>query len=434
MIKIFLIFISFFFILNCSLDTKSGIWSERKKISETQIINIRELFEEEKPTKDELNREKKINLTSKTKKNSFIKNLSNSNGRVNFNGDLKNISKYKYSKIDKFDQFEPEFIFSDDSIIFFENKGSIIKFSNNSKIIWKKNHYSKSEKKLQPVLTLANNDEILVVADSIAKYYAVNIHTGELLWSKNHTNSFNSQIKIFEDRFFVVDVQNVLRCFSIKNGQELWSYKTERYVIKSPKKLSIILSDNKVVFNNSLGDVTALNIKTGELLWMTPTLSSLVIESKIFLKTSDLIIENDSILFSNNQNEFFSIDLNSGSLNWKKNINSNLRPTLIDDYIFTISMEGFLIIIENSTGNIIRITDLFKNFKKKKRSKIYPIGFIVGTDNIYLTTNTGKLMIIDIKEGKTNSILKIDNDRISRPFVLNQNLYIIKENSIIRLN
>ena len=97
-------------------------------------------------------------------------------------------------------------------------------------------------------------------------------------------------------------------------------------------------------------------------------------------------------------------------------------------------MEGFLIIIENSTGNIIRITDLFKNFKKKKRSKIYPIGFIVGTDNIYLTTNTGKLMIIDIKEGKTKSILKIDNDRISRPFALNQNLYIIKENSIIRLN
>ena len=434
MIKIFLIFISFFFILNCSLDTKSGIWSERKKITETQIINIRELFEEEKPTKDELNQEKKITLTSKPKKNSFIKNLSNNNGRVNFNGDLKNISKYKYSKIDKFDQFEPEFIFSDDGIIFFENKGSIIKFGNNSKIIWKKNHYSKSEKKLQPVLSFANNDQILIVADSIAKYYAVNIHTGELLWSKNHTNSFNSQIKIFEDRFFIVDVQNVLRCFSTKNGQELWNYKTEGFVIKSPKKLSIILSDNKVVFNNSLGDVTALDIKTGELLWMIPTLSSLVIESKIFLKTSDLIIENDSILFSNNQNEFFSIDLNSGSLNWKKNINSNLRPTLIDDYIFTISMEGFLIIIENSTGNIIRITDLFKNFKKKKRSKIYPIGFIVGTDNIYLTTNTGKLMIIDIKEGKTKSILKIDNDRISRPFALNQNLYIIKENSIIRLN
>ena len=46
-------------------------------------------------------------------------------------------------------------------------------------------------------------------------------------------------------------------------------------------------ADDKVVFNNSLGDVTAIDIKTGELLWMIPTLSSLVIESKIFLKTSE---------------------------------------------------------------------------------------------------------------------------------------------------
>ena len=43
-------------------------------------------------------------------------------------------------------------------------------------------------------------------------------------------------------------------------------------------------------------------------------------------------------------------------------------------------------------------------------------------------------MIIDVTLGKTISMLKIDNDKISRPFVLNQNLYIIKDNSIIRLN
>ena len=43
-------------------------------------------------------------------------------------------------------------------------------------------------------------------------------------------------------------------------------------------------------------------------------------------------------------------------------------------------------------------------------------------------------MIIDVTLGRTIAMLKIDNDKISRPFVLNQNLYIIKENSIIRLN
>ena len=51
-----------------------------------------------------------------------------------------------------------------------------------------------------------------------------------------------------------------------------------------------------------------------------------------------------------------------------------------------------------------------------------------------LLTDNGKLLVVDIKTGKTISILKIDNEKISRPFVLNKNLYIIKENSIIKLN
>ena len=97
-------------------------------------------------------------------------------------------------------------------------------------------------------------------------------------------------------------------------------------------------------------------------------------------------------------------------------------------------MEGFLVVIESQQGNIIRITDIFKQFKNKKRSKIKPVGFIIGSDNIYLTTSHGRLMTIDLASGKTVSMLKIDNDKISRPFILNQNLYIIKENSIIKLN
>ena len=43
-------------------------------------------------------------------------------------------------------------------------------------------------------------------------------------------------------------------------------------------------------------------------------------------------------------------------------------------------------------------------------------------------------MIIDIQTGKTLSILKIDNEKISRPFVFNKKLLLIKNNSIVRLD
>ena len=287
---------------------------------------------------------------------------------------------------------------------------------------------------VKPLLFFANNKNTLIVTDSISKYYAMNIGTGELLWSKNNSAHFNSQVKIYKDKFFAIDSKNVLRCYSIKDGSEIWKIKTERALIKSTKKLSLLIVDNIVYFNNSIGDITAVDIDNGELLWLTPTQSSEVYAQSFFTKSSNLVANNNSIFLSNNENEFFSLDIKTGILNWKQNINSTLTPTLVDNLIFTITMEGFLVVIDRRQGNIIRITDIFKQFKKKKRLKIKPVGFILGSENIYLTTSHGRLMIIDVTLGRTISILKIDNDKISRPFVLNQNLYIIKENSIIKLN
>ena len=432
--KLITILLLFFLLTSCSFNGKSGFWNETKKIKKEKEIKIKELFKKEDPHENEVNVNLKINLTSKLIKNSFINNFDNNNGRIDYDGNLKDISKYKFSKIDNFNEFEPDIVFDKDNVIFFDNKGSIIKFNNSSKIVWKQNYYSKVERKMKPILFLSNNNDSLFVADNISKYYALDINSGKLLWSRNNTAPFNSQVKVYKDRIFVIDFENILRCYSVKNGNELWKIRTEKSFIKSQKKLSLVAVGDKIVFNNSIGDISAVDIDTGNLIWQQPTQSSEIYEDSFLLKTSDIIASNKSILFSNNKNEFFSIDINSGGIKWKQKINSTLRHTLTDDIIFSISMEGFLIITNNKNGGIIRITDVFKQFSKKKRSKIKPVGFVVGARNIYLTTDNGRLLIIDILTGKTKSVLKIDGEKISRPFVLNKNMFIIKDKAIIRLN
>ena len=196
----------------------------------------------------------------------------------------------------------------------------------------------------------------------------------------------------------------------------------------------MVIIDNIIYFNNSLGDISAVDVKKGELLWQLPTQSSLIYESAFSLQTSDLISDKESLYFSNNKNQFFSVDIKTGSFNWENKINSNLRSTLIGNYLISISIEGYLIITEKKSGKIIRVTDIFQNFKSKNRSKITPAGFLVGLNNIYLSTSNGRLLIIDIASGKTITSLKIDNKKISKPFVQNKNLYLIKDNAIIKLN
>ena len=54
-------------------------------------------------------------------------------------------------------------------------------------------------------------------------------------------------------------------------------------------------------------------------------------------------------------------------------------------------------------------------------------------NKIYLTVDNGRMLVIDIASGKTISIFKVDNEKISRPFVLDKNLFVIKDNGIIKL-
>jgi outer membrane protein assembly factor BamB len=432
--KIIIFFALILFTVGCSLNKNSKFWTVSENIPEESNLNYKEVLVKEEALGQELNSDLIIKLDGNINNNLSIRNYFNNDGRLNYDGFLKKSSRYKFSKIDDFYEFEPTISMYKKNIIFFDNNGSILQFNDQSKLIWKKNYYSKSEKKLKPNLQFANNRKFLIVADNIARYYALDLISGELIWSKYNSAPFNSQIKIYDDKFFIVDFSNTLRCFSIKDGKELWNIKTENSLIRSQKKLSLVIVNGLIYFNNSIGDISAVDIDRGELLWQLPTQSSLIYESAFSLETSDIVTDSNALFFSNNKNQLFSIDLGAGIFNWENKVNSNLRPSLVGNYLFTISIEGYLIVIEKNSGNIIRISDVFRDFKKKKRDKIKPVGFIMGLNKIYLSTDNGRLLVIDTATGKTVSVLKIDNEKISRPFILDKNLFVIKDNAIIKLN
>ena len=432
MSKIFQLLLIIIFFPSCSLNQNSKFWTS-ENIKEMEEQNFEKIFVNQSSLSQELNTNINLNLSKSFTKNNLSKKFTNNDGRVNFDGFLKRSSKYKFSKIENFDQSEPIISFNKDNIIFFDDKGTVLQFDKRSKLIWKKNYYTKSERKSNPILQFANDSKFLIVADNLSKYYMLDLESGDLVWSKNNSAPFNSEIKIYEDRFFLIDYTNTLRCYSVKNGDELWNFQTESALIRSQKKLSMVIVEDVIYFNNSLGDISAVGINNGELIWQLPTQSDALYESAFSLETSDIITDKKDLLFSNNKNQFFSIDIETGSFNWENTVNSNLRPTLVDNFIITVSLEGYLVVIDKITGNIIKVTDVFNNFNPKKRKKILPTGFIVGLKNIYLSTNIGRLLVIDIKSGKTITTLKIDRDKISRPFISNQNLYLAKDNAIIKL-
>ncbi len=433
MIRIFKLILLLILISGCSFKDTTGYWTNEKELSKSES-NFKPLFENNERLLKEFNTNYKIKLDDSLIGSIQYNTLDNNDGYVKYNGNLEKISKYNFSKISDYNKFEPDLIFHNNGVIFFDNKGNILSFDNKSKLLWKKNNYSKSEKKLNPLISMQSNKNYLIAADNLSKYYALDMRNGKVLWSKSHEAPFNSQIKIFKDKFFILDLNNNLNCFSLKDGSKIWNFNTEKPFINSLKKLSIVIDDEFVIFNNSLGDITAVNIESGILEWQVSSFNSDNLNEIISLKTSNLIIDNKRILFSNNKNIFYSIDSKTGNINWRQQVVSHIKPAVIGDLLFTISNNGYLFLIDKNRGNIIRINDLFKNFKPKIRKKMMPTGFVLNSKNLYISTNIGKLLVVNIEDASVKDIIKISNEKISRPFPHNQNLFLIKSNSIVRLN
>lgn len=430
--RLIILILTLFLLNNCSLNKNSRLWQEKESDTVAQK-NITKLFTDSELVVEEFNPELKLDLNNIKTNNKIIDNKNNY-GSQSYDGSLSKIGNYKFSKLKDINKLNFKPILLDDGLIFFDNKGSIIRYNNNQKVIWKNNYYTKAEKKLKPKLHFLLDGENLFIVDNIAKYYSINVNSGKLNWSKTNTYPFNSEIKKFENKIFIIDYKNTLRCYNINDGSECWNLQTEDSFTISDSTFSLITIDDIVVFSNSIGDITAVDIETGLIIWQIPTQSSSIINETYNFKISKLVSDSQSIYFSNNRNEFYSIDVKTGTLNWKNEIYSNIMPIIIGNLMFSVSNDGYLYVIEKNKGNIIRITDLFKNYKKKKRKTINPVGFAIGNTKLYLTNTVGQMIIVDLDSGNVVTTVKIAGDFTSRPFIFNKNLFVIKNGSIVQYN
>ena len=428
--KLFVLLIVLIFFNSCSLNKNVKIW-KKKDENDSNNEKIRKVFVEKKKTITEFNKELILDLSS-LEINKIVNEDKNDFGNQKYDGHLKKLKKYKFSKIKNINNINLKPIILSDGIIFFDKKGNVIRYNDKQKIVWKKNYYSKFEKKLNPILNFVLDEENLIIIDNIAKYYSLNLGTGELNWKKNSTYPINSEIKKSEKHIYIVDYKNILRCYRIIDGSECWNLSTDDTFTISDTEFSLILDKEMVIFNNSIGDITAVDTRTGIINWQLPTQGRQVANESYNYKTSELVSDGKSIFFSNNKNEFYSIDVKTGTINWISEINSTVMPIVIKNIIFTISTDGYLYAIEKNKGNIIRITDVYTYIKKKNRKNVSPVGFRIGSKNLYLTNSDGSLSVVDLSSGKIIKTTKVSNSYISKPVIFNNNLFIVKNGSVIQ--
>ena len=441
--KSLVFFLIFILLSNCSFDNKTGIWGgsekEKKRISELekeqrQIIDIERVYSSENIYNDEIPLTKGISL-SKSKKNQSwqMSGLNHQNflGNIYLSGTdniflKKKIGKNKFS----ISNIAASILAFKNNIILSDDVGTIFSINANGNINWKKNIYKKIYKKVNKNLVLAIYKNYIYVADNIGFVYAIDLDNGKINWIKNYAIPIKSNIKIFNDKIYLIDQDNKIFSLNIKDGTRIWDVLSISSFIKSQNLLSLAISKTgDLIILNSSADLYKIDGNTGEVYWYSNTLGSLLPDATDFFISSEIVITDDEIIFSAGPS-IFSYNLNTGSINWEKKVSAVGTPIIDGENIFFTTSNGYFVIMNRVTGKIISSTNILKILKKKNR-KTKITSFIMGSGKLYSVTLSGHLIVSSAISGKVEYFKKIGDPITSAPVINNGKLYILTENSRI---
>ena len=393
-VKYLIFFLIFILFASCSFDNKSGIWSgsekAKKKVSKLEkeqrrVIDVVKVYTSETFFSKEIPAVKSVNLT-KPKTNSFWKmsglNLQNFVGNIYLSGIDNNFLKKKIGK-NKFSisQVMASPLVFNDNIIFADDTGTIFSINQRGKINWKKNIYKKIYKKIYKHLSFSIYKDKIYIADNIGFIYVISSESGKLIWLKNYEIPIKSNIKIFDNKIFVINQDNRLLCLDIEKGSKIWDVRSISSFIKSQNFLALAISkEGDLITLNSSGDLLKVKANNGQVYWSLNTTSPTAALDNVFFKSSEIVISDNDIIFSASS-LIFSVNLSDGYLNWQMDIGSKNTPIIDGNNIFLISDNGYYVNLDRNSGKIIWSTNILKILKKKKQMTQIT-GFIMGSGKI----------------------------------------------------
>tara|TARA_B100000700_G_scaffold137451_1_gene153417 strand:- start:441 stop:1811 length:1371 start_codon:yes stop_codon:yes gene_type:complete len=416
-----IILISFFLLLNqCSFDNKTGIWKDaskqktsgfekikrveesKKKIVKSYFITDKIILKDQNPDGSHT-----INLGTKIKNQNWLQefyNYSNNINNIDYNNNKSSILKSK--KLARFSITEDinynkflEPIYYNDLIISYDHNGTIYVFSiKDKKKIWEFNFYKKKFKKYKKRLFIVLDNQKIYVSDNLGYLYALDYKKQEIIWAKNFGIPFRSNVKIFENKIFLANQDNIIYCVDTLTGDKFWEFATTSTFLKSSFKNNILLDNPKsnVLFFNTSGELYSIN-------YISKNINYVLSFKDISFSSLPIVKRKNTILVSTGKN-IYSYNDETGAQNWAKSISLVSKPILTDNNIFLITENNFLVCLNSSNGKIIwskNVLHQIKNIKEEKKNK--KIGsatsHIIADSQIHIFTSKGFILSFDYKNG-----------------------------------
>jgi len=268
------------------------------------------------------------------------------------------------------------------------------------------------------------------VATGYGQIIALEAESGKEIWRTTMTAPFRANPTTGGGRVFAVSSDNQIHALDAATGRKAWSHSgiTENaglYGGASP-----ILAGNILVAGLSSGEVFALRVDNGRVLW-SDSLAA-VARTDAVSALADLrgfpVVDRGRVTVVSHAGRLADIDLRSGARIWEQSFGSFSTPWVAGDFIFLVTIDGDLLCVTRRDGRVRWVQTLRRwRDEKEKKGRIVWTGPILAGGRLLLANDLGEGVIASPEDGEVVSQFKLPGPISVLPIVANRTVYLVTD-------
>ncbi|MBT3070557.1 PQQ-binding-like beta-propeller repeat protein [Rhodomicrobium sp. Az07] len=275
---------------------------------------------------------------------------------------------------------------------------------------------------------LAADSGKIFVATGFGTVLALDAGTGSPIWTKKILIPIREAPTAADGRVYIVNAESELYCLSANDGSELWTQKG------LPENAAVLTSASPAVSGNLVfvpfpsGEITAIDVKTGEPKW-TEMLSKTDItnSSAAIGEAARPVVDRDMLFAMSRAGQLIATSRDKGQRIWTRDIRGSQTPWVAGDTVFVVDTTGKLIALNRKDGKARWVAQLPGDGRWS--------GPVLAGGKLWLASSKGLFAGVDAANGQIQTQANLGSPVMISPVVANGWLFVLTDKAeLIAMN
>ncbi len=278
---------------------------------------------------------------------------------------------------------------------------------------------------------LAIDGDTLYATTGFGDVYALEMKTGKTKWQRSLQKPLRAAPAVFDNRVYVVSVDNDLNAVDATDGQVLWRQSgiTESAALMGAASPAV-QGDVVIVAYNS-GELFGLRTQNGRVSWnYTLAAPAQVGALPAIADIRGLpVIDRGQVFAISHSGRIAAIDQRTGERIWESEIGGINTPVVARDTVFIFGNDSQLIALDRKSGRPIWVSNLQKNEDPadKASDRVVWTGPILAGEKLWMVNSMGTLTSFSPETGATETKIDLGRPVYLSPIVVNKTFYVVTD-------